>query len=88
MGQPKKKTVRVEIYETDFPILAQFAKHAQTSETAEAFSYMFRILYEVVGRIKEQQDKIEALEKGTPYIDEKKEKWRQAQLRKDLPFYG
>lgn len=77
----KSKKVKVEIYEADLPILAAFGARINTKDTAEAWHYAFEIFNALTSRIQE-------LEKKDNYIDNKKENWRQAQMRKDLPFYG
>lgn len=81
---PKKKTVKVEIFETDFPILAAFADKAHTKETAEAFNFMFGILMKATDKIRE----LEEIKTKYDTIEDKEERWRQAQLRNRLPFYG
>jgi hypothetical protein len=79
----KKKTVKVEIFEADFPILAAFAQHAKTESTAEAWHYAFSLFAHLTDRIKELES-----EPYKEYVASKSEAWRQAQLRKNLPFYG
>lgn len=81
LNSNKKKTVKVEIFEADLPILAAFAEHAKTTSTAEAWHFAFEIFNALTNRIKE-------LEQASNYVDSKKEQWAQAQLRKNLPFYG
>jgi hypothetical protein len=81
LNSTKKKTVKVEIFEADLPILAAFAEHAKTESTAEAWHYAFEVFARLTDRIKE-------LESKPSYIDSKTEAWKQAQLRKNLPFYG
>jgi len=81
--QTKRKTVKVDIYEADLPILAAFAERANTENTADAWRFAFEIFNALTERIKELE--------SVPYkeyVESKKENWRQAQLRKNLPFYG
>jgi len=80
-GEKTKRKVKIEIYETDLPILAAFASHAKTKDLAEAWSYAFEVFNRLTERIKE-------LEQEKAYIASKTEAWHQAQLRKNLPFYG
>jgi hypothetical protein len=79
----ERKTVKVDVFEADIPTLQLFLHYINSDRTEEGFHYALKVMAEMADRIKELSQG-----KDNSYIEGKKENWKQAQLRRQLPFYG
>lgn len=75
------KTVKISIFKTDLPILDPLKKYIKSDKTEDAFHYLTQLMGTLL-------DEIKQLREQKNYVDDKKERWNQATMRRHMPFYG
>lgn len=82
VGTKKKKTVKIDFYVADLPILETLLGEVEYQNTAEAIHFLFNIMSHMTDQINELQAK------KCGCIEGKTEAWHQGRMRSEMPFYG